>query len=1219
MRYLNKVVFINSAAIKYAEILLDGNVHLIGTQGVGKSTILRSVLFFYNADSLKLGIAKEKKNYQEYYLPYTDSYIVYEVKSEDSAFCVMTFRSQGRVGFRFIDSPFRKEIFINEDNVAYNDWWQIKSVLDKLDIFYSHKLDTLEEYRDILYGNYVARKEYKRFALLESAQYQNIPRTIQNVFLNSKLEAEFIKQTIILSLEDEDKQIRLDNYKHHLKDFDIHLRDIKTFRDKAVTMQAEEVTRYRAEIGAMRMDEKEMAYRLAWAVDSNKNRLPKLEKEVLVLKHEEEKTNRRIDEITARSGNALGKIKGRLSVVDSKIHEARQKEQVYKEQDIESICKRIEQKSVVMQEQTHLKNERDLLQTEFKSVSQKYEALLGELENQKSAFENENQKARLQIQSEQNEQRERMRKECDKLIEESAEQHNDMLKLAEQELNEKREKQQQAQIAKANAGHVRHFEKEIEALKDQISEHKNRSLQAKNGIDHARRQADMLQKQWDNEQRMLEKETKREKERLTESIEQLKPQVAAIDRKLESTHDSFYGWLNDNVPGWEHSIGKVCDEQVLFRKDLAPKLAAEALTNNFFGLEIEMESLEQKVKSATDYAREKQAIQDKIEALRSAFDETDKRFAAEEEALRNKFRPQVRDLKEQVRVEEYQLEQAERLVREKSVELEDLRRNAQSKQQEQLEEVSKAAELARKEVEAATNKLEGVRKAIKEQSKHIEHDLRRKSEELQAQSTTRIAELKEALDQYLVKYATRKKELENEKLSDLSGSGANVDRIDAIAKQLKKLEQELAFIEENTELVVIYKKDKQDLIDRLPDFRNEKKLYEQKISQEAEAFRLKKDVLVAQLEQTKLKLSECTAQIKSIQEDAKEYERFATYECYQEMKEWLVELRSGFETEDAPKVLIAKLMDKHYALERKVTDLKAAVAKFLGNFSERNLFSFRTNLMYDADFIDFAAELADFVEEDKITKFEEEVYSRFASIIQLIGKETDELTSREGEIQSIISRINRDFDEKRDVGSGIIRKIELRRDDSMNPVVSILKEIKGFNDEFTHSLGEANLFGAPNKLEVNAKAIDYLRILSKEIDKYKKECISLSDSFELKFRVVENTNDTGWVEKLSNVGSEGTDILVKAMINIMLLNVFKENVSNRFKDFKLHCMMDEIGKLHPNNIKGILRFANDRNILLINGSPTENNPLAYKHIFKLEKDANSVTRIKRLLTNYEEN
>ena len=40
----------------------------------------------------------------------------------------------------------------------------------------------------------------------------------------------------------------------------------------------------------------------------------------------------------------------------------------------------------------------------------------------------------------------------------------------------------------------------------------------------------------------------------------------------------------------------------------------------------------------------------------------------------------------------------------------------------------------------------------------------------------------------------------------------------------------------------------------------------------------------------------------------------------------------------------------------------------------------------------------------------------------------------------------------------------------------------------------------------------------------------------------ENDNDTNWVEKLSNVGSDGTDILVKAMVNIMLINVFKRKI-----------------------------------------------------------------------------
>ncbi len=135
----------------------------------------------------------------------------------------------------------------------------------------------------------------------------------------------------------------------------------------------------------------------------------------------------------------------------------------------------------------------------------------------------------------------------------------------------------------------------------------------------------------------------------------------------------------------------------------------------------------------------------------------------------------------------------------------------------------------------------------------------------------------------------------------------------------------------------------------------------------------------------------------------------------------------------------------------------------------------------------------------------------------------------------------------------------------------------------------------------------------KEISDFKDKEIMLAHSFELQFRIVENDNDTNWVEKISNVGSEGTDVLVKAMINIMLLNVFKESASKRFKDFRLHCMMDEIGKLHPNNVRGILKFANDRNILLINSSPTSYNATDYRYTYLLAKDEKNVTTIKRLI------
>ena len=81
MRYLNKIIFINSAHVPYAEIKLDGNVHFIGTQGVGKSTLLRAILFFYNVDKSKLGIKTQagQKGYDEFYLPHQNSYIIYEV------------------------------------------------------------------------------------------------------------------------------------------------------------------------------------------------------------------------------------------------------------------------------------------------------------------------------------------------------------------------------------------------------------------------------------------------------------------------------------------------------------------------------------------------------------------------------------------------------------------------------------------------------------------------------------------------------------------------------------------------------------------------------------------------------------------------------------------------------------------------------------------------------------------------------------------------------------------------------------------------------------------------------------------------------------------------------------------------------------------------------------------------------------------------------------
>ena len=311
--------------------------------------------------------------------------------------------------------------------------------------------------------------------------------------------------------------------------------------------------------------------------------------------------------------------------------------------------------------------------------------------------------------------------------------------------------------------------------------------------------------------------------------------------------------------------------------------------------------------------------------------------------------------------------------------------------------------------------------------------------------------------------------------------------------------------------------------------------------------------------------------------------------------------------------LVQELKDHITGRMKRLEEFKRTVNLFKSNFSAKNTFSFRTDLSTEEDYLDFASNLCEFVDNNKILDFQKQISERYTHIIQRISKAVGELTQNEGEIHRTIGDINKDF-ERRNF-AGVIRKIELRAQPSSDRLMQLLKEIKKFCDENEFNMGEVDLFSQMDLREViNKQAVRYLLNLMKALqNEPSRKRLLLTDTFKLEFRITENDNDTGWVEKISNVGSDGTDILVKAMVNIMLINVFKEKASHKFGEFRLHCMMDEIGKLHPTNVKGILDFANSRNILLINSSPTTYNVESYRYTYLLGKDSGANTKVTPLL------
>ena len=590
--------------------------------------------------------------------------------------------------------------------------------------------------------------------------------------------------------------------------------------------------------------------------------------------------------------------------------------------------------------------------------------------------------------------------------------------------------------------------------------------------------------------------------------------------------------------------------------------------------------------------------------------------------IQQRLHPQSRQLRQENRELNYQVEQHPQQYEMVQLQIKQWQEKGKLEQQQQIEE------LQTKQEEAIAAELQA-----QEQLEQLEAQLKRQLQTKLRERDKKIAELEQLCDQQIATitadiaanqqaYEQRKAAVTADKNRELKSRGADTDRLDSIEEELVRIRVELEFIETNRDLVAEYRRDKKEFFDRTKEFKNQQQLLEREQQQKEQEFGQRNDKLQQQLTTLEGAIAGHRQALEDISADREAFNRFKLSEFFAQGEDHPgtgTGTGTGTST-DAEAVparncrdLIEAIKDNYYAGIKRQNDLQEVVDKFLGHFSADNIFKFAIRFSSVEVYLDFSQDLTEFIEEDKIDEFEKRITERFAEIVTGLGKETTELVSRAGTIQKVISKINQDFIAKNFVGA--IDSIELKLDESANSIFVILKQIKEFNDKHDMDFGTRDLFATENYELNNQRAISLLRMLLQEVDGARESTITLADSFELKFRIVENQNDTGWVEKLSHVGSDGTDVLVKAMVNIMLLNVFKEGASRRFSDFRLHCMMDEIGKLHPSNIRGILKFANDRNIMLINGSPTENNALNYKHVFKVSKDTQRITKVTRILTN----
>lgn len=684
--------------------------------------------------------------------------------------------------------------------------------------------------------------------------------------------------------------------------------------------------------------------------------------------------------------------------------------------------------------------------------------------------------------------------------------------------------------------------------------------------------------------------------------------IQTIDALLDRTKGSLYEWLEDNKPDWEQNIGKVINEErILYQTGLRPQKADGA---SLYGVKLDLMDFPLNVRKPKQLKDEKDALENKLKQLRTEYTEILNSQEKAIEDLKRQFTPKIKEPRQQKSIAETELNMIPQKRKRIIVKIEDYDAKAKQIIEERQNELLNRQQKLAHSLTSAQNALERINTAKQKQLKSVEKNHNDAKEDNVNICTERVAEINAETKIREQETDTELRKLKQQEVDELKGRGADTTLLKDCKAKISKAEDELKYIERNRELVYDYKRDKEELFDQEDNLKSQKKSLTERIIRLDEKYGQRKQKYEQQITTIGKELSERREEKKHLEDELQKAERFAHDDnlcppMLAEAKEKQTLLTPGQAVDELTGIIVSR-QSKH-------NQFKQNINVFKSNFSAKNTFSFRTELTIDEDYLDFANNLDDFLINNKLEEYRRRTSERYVNILARVSKEMGELTRHESDVDKIIHDINNDFKERNFVG--VIKLIALQSVPSADKMVQLMKRIKEFNDDNQFVMGEMNLFSTTNRDDVNKKTVGHLLDFMKSLtDNPSRQYLTLSDLFQLQFRIIENDNDTGWADKLSHVGSEGTDTLVKAMINIMLINVFKEKVSRKFGDFRIHCMMDEIGKLHPQNIKGILDFANARNILLINSSPTTYNVSDYRYTYLLQKDSKSKTIVHPLIS-----
>ncbi len=692
--------------------------------------------------------------------------------------------------------------------------------------------------------------------------------------------------------------------------------------------------------------------------------------------------------------------------------------------------------------------------------------------------------------------------------------------------------------------------------------------------------------------------------------------LKSIEEKLDINKNNLYGFLNNNEIINKNKILAITKDEVLFDETLSFKINKDN-NSSFYGIKFsekvekysEKYNLKELESNKRDLKIEKTILVERYNKNIKVIDEStrviDKNFTKGIKVVNR----EVYTLESSVKILDNKRKYEEKILKDELLKLKDSLREKIESFQIEKKELENNLLLKREEYTSLTMKESEI-------SKNIISVFNKRNDELNVKLFDTKKEIKEIVNKYIKIFDEKFKIIKNEFNLIKKEDNIDVKELDDLNINLKSINGKITNINSKKSLCLNWIDKLEPEINKIPSYEkellelrenkdNDKCLYDKLI----ETLKVEKEYVSKRIEQFNI--------YKESYKDFKEKSNLIDIVSNEVGKvftddEILVYFKSSFFTDK---------IDMYFKSVQRIGESKINIEnhtrRIVGKIPRNNILNLRTSEDIDISLSDstdtYISIISDYIKYVKEKLDTESIGLQIKSLIETINKGSSQVRHIIQDVELVNLEVN---------------KINSLIKEGVSHIAVIdnikLNYIAHERDEITNKiklLGDVcdKEYSIMFNNDENAQsAKDYIIKLSKELcsllEKETKRNITVSEMSRLTFDVGQNGQIKKGMTTLKSTGSNGTTIMVKTIIYLTLLKK-STNKFGKFKDMKLHCILDEIGQISADYFTELMNFTNELGFTFLNGTASNDDDIimSYNIIYAGTKESNGSTELREFV------